>query len=172
MSNLLFMIPKIFLFLEMSKLTPTYFEMPKLAPTAFKMSKLATTSIGMSKTAIRHLESCLFRDTYQNYSEAKRLLRRRLRQNRCLVFRYQNSSNNFLRRRISFSGLHKNTAFLGRRRGFSRGRVCSIGFRVLRNHYPPVAKDPASRFGFSIRMTEISTHMFFRRIIMGPCWID
>jgi hypothetical protein len=86
--------------------------------------------------------------------------------------RYQDSSNNFLRRRISFSGLHKNKAFLGRRRGFSQGRVCLIGFGVLRNHHPPVAKDPASRFGFSIGMTEISTNMFFRQIMMGPWWID
>ncbi len=52
----------------------------------------------------------LFRDTYQNYAEAEHLLRRRLRQKHCFVLRYQNSSNNFLRRRISFSGLYKNKA--------------------------------------------------------------
>jgi hypothetical protein len=44
----------------------------------------------------------LSRDTYQNYSEAEHLLRRRLRQKRCLVLRCQNSSNNSLRRRIMF----------------------------------------------------------------------
>jgi hypothetical protein len=166
MSNLLFMIPKIFLFLEMSKLTPTSFEMSKLDPTAFKMSKLATTSRDV-KNGYSRSRILLFRDTCQNYPEAEHLLRRRLPQKRCLVLRYQDSSNNFLRRRISFSGLHKNKAFLGRRRGFSQGRVCLIGFRVLRNHHPPVAKDPASRFGFSIGMTEISTNVFFRQIMMG-----
>jgi hypothetical protein len=170
MSNLLFMIPKILLFLEMSKLTPTYFEMSKLVPTAFKMSKLATTAFGMSKTAIRDLESCCFEIPINTSLKRNTFWDVDFSRNSVWSWDIKIRRTTFWDVESAFSGLHKNKALLGRR-GFSQGRVCQIGFRVLRNHHPPVANDPASRFGFSIRMTEISTNMFFSRIMMGTWWI-
>jgi len=172
MSNLLFMIPKIFLFLEMSKLTPTPFEMSKLAPTAFKMSKLATTPFGMSKIAIRDLESCCFEIPINTSPKQNTFWDVDFGRNAVWYWDVKIRRTTLWDFESAFSGLHKNKGFLGRRTGFSQGRVCLIGFRVLRNHHPPVANDPTSRFGFSTRMTEISTNMFFSRIMMGTWWID
>jgi hypothetical protein len=71
----------------------------------------------------------LFRDNYQNYSKPEHLLRRRLRQKRCLVLRNQNSSNNSLRRRISFFRTSQKQRLPRKKNGVLTGK--SLFDRVL-----------------------------------------